>query len=155
MATSAVPGAITALLEILRAAPGMTGVDVVDGPPLGDQADQDLVAVGWSPNGDQAVEIAQNFNAAGARSRDEDFSITGWIDSWAGDLEVAVVRARVFELFGVIEQAVRASGPNPTAPTLNGAVLWAHLTRGLLRQALTEQGVKASLEFTVSCRARI
>ncbi|MGW7085017.1 hypothetical protein ACWGH2_16215 [Streptomyces sp. NPDC054871] len=155
MATSSVPGAIDALLAILRAVPALAEVEVIDGPPVGDMADQDLIAIGWSPEGDQAVVLAQEFNAVGARTRDEDFTISGWIDSWSGDADVAARRARVFELFGVIEMAVRASGPNPTAPTLGGAVMWAHLTQGVLQQSNTDQGVRAGLTFTVTCHARI
>jgi hypothetical protein len=156
MATSAVPGAILALLSILRArAEFQEGVDVLDGPPAEDVATQDMVVIGWSPEGDQSAELAQDFNAAGARTRDEDFNVIGVIDCWTGDDNFAPVRARVFELFGVIEQAIRASGSNPSAPNLDGAVLWAHLTRGVLHQFNTDQGRRAALTFTVTCRARI
>ncbi|WP_055526009.1 hypothetical protein [Streptomyces graminilatus] len=165
MATSAVPNAITQLLAILRARPELQpgvegpdsppGVQVIDGPPTDDISRDDLIAVGWSFDGDQAVEIAQDFNAAGARTRNENFAITGVIDVWSGDDSVAAARDRVFELFGVLEMAVRASGSNPDAPNLNGAVLWAHITRGVLRQSYTDQGVRAGLAFTVTCHARI
>lgn len=156
MATSAVPGAILALLAVLRGRPALQqDVSVLDGPPTEDVATQDMVVVGWSPEGDQSADLVQDFNAAGARTRDEDFNINGVVDCWTGDDDFGPVRVRVFELFGEIEQAIRASGPNPTAPTLNGAVLWAHLTRGVLQQFNTDQGRRAALTFTVSCRARI
>lgn len=155
MATSAVPAAIAALLAILRAAPSLADIEVIDGPPVGDMSDQDLVAIGWSPDGDQAAEIVQDFAYAGARSRDEDFTIAGWIDTWSGDSDVGVCRLRAFELLAVVEDAIRATGPNPDAPTLGGAVQWAHLTRGVLHQSNTDQGVRAGLAFTVTCRARI
>jgi hypothetical protein len=155
MATSAVPGAIAALLAILRAEPALAEVLIVDGPPVQDMADPDLIAVGWSTESDQAAAMTQDFNAAGARTRDEDFEITGSIDCWRGDHDVSTVRDRAFALLGVVENAIRASGPNPTAPTLNGAVLWAHLTSSVLRQSLTEQGTRATLSFTVTCHARI
>lgn len=154
MATSAVPASIAQLLNILRT-PAIDGVDVIDGPPTEDVNTQDFIAVGWVPDGDQAAELQQNFNAAGARTRDEDFAITGWIDVWSGDTDFATVRARVFQLLGEIEQRIRATGPNPEAPTLNGAVLWAHLTSGVLRQSHTDQGVRAALSFAVTCHARI
>lgn len=155
MATSAAPGAITALLAILRAEAGLSAVQVVDGPPTEDQSDADLLAVGWSPEGDLAVEAAQDFNAAGARTRDEDFDIACWLDTWNGDHDFAACRARAYELLAVVENAIRASGASPTAPTLNGAVQWAHLTRYTLRQSLTEQGAQVSVPFTITCRARI
>jgi hypothetical protein len=154
MATSAVPAAIAALVALLRT-PAITNVDVIDGPPTDDVNTQDFIAIGWNPEADQAAELQQQFNAAGARTRNEDFVITGWIDVWTGDTDFAVVRTRVFELLGVIEQRIRATGPNPEAPTLGGTVLWAHLTGGTLRQSHTDQGVRAALAFTVTCHARI
>lgn len=155
MATSAVPGAMTALLAVLRAAPALSDVQVIDGPPTTDMADPDIIAVGWSPEGDQSAQLVQTFNAAGARTRDEDFEITGYIDCWRGDQEFSTVRARAFTLLAVVETAIRASGADPTAPTLNGAVMWAHLTGGVLRQSFTDQGTRAALSFTVTCHARI
>jgi hypothetical protein len=155
MATSRVPAAIDALVSILGAAPGLDGVSVIDGPPTVDQADADYLYVGWQPEGETAAELTQDFNAAGARTRDEEFTIRCTIDCWTGDSDVATVRARAFELLGVVEDTIRASGAQPAAPTLGGAVLWAHLTQGLLQQANTDQGVRARLWFSVSCRARI
>ena len=155
MATSALPGAITALLGILRADVALTGVTITDGPPTGDVATEDFLAVGWSGGEAQDAEMAQDFNAAGARTRDEDFAIACVIDVWSGDDGFAAVRGRAFDILGVVELAIRATGPNPDAPTLNGAVMWAHLTRASLRQYSTDQGTRAALSFTVSCHARI
>lgn len=154
MATSAVPAAITQLLAILRS-PAIDGVDVIDGPPTNDVNTQDFIAIGWMPEGDQAAEIEQSWNAAGARTRDEVSAINGWIDVWSGDSDFTVVRARIFELLGEIEQRIRATGGNPEAPTLNGAVLWAEFSAGVLRQSYTDQGARAALGFTVTCHARI
>lgn len=155
MATSALPGAITALLTILRASDQLEDVTVIDGPPTGDVATEDLLVVGWSPQGEAAAELVQNFNAAGARTRDEDFNLTCYIDCWSGDPDFPVVRARVFEIFAVVEQELRATSSNPTAPNLNGAVLWAHLTRGVLQQSTNDLGIRVGLAFTVSCHARL
>ncbi|MEU0393812.1 hypothetical protein ABZ208_13715 [Streptomyces sp. NPDC006208] len=155
MATSAVPGAIDALLAILRADAGLADVTVIDGPPVGDMADQDYVAVGWQDGSEESVQIAQTFNAAGGRTRDEDFAILCWLDTWTGDSDVRARRLRAFELLAAIEAAIRASGANPEAPTLNGTVLWSHFTAGVLKQANTDQGTRAGIAFTVTCRARI
>lgn len=155
MATSRVPAAIDALLALWRSAPGLAGVQILDGPPVGDQADADYLSVGWSPTSDLAVEFAQDFNAAGARTRDEEFSIQCYLDTWTGDTDVATRRTRAFELLAVCEETIRASSSNPTAPTLNGAVLWAEIAAGSLMQANTDQGVRAAIPFTVACHARI
>jgi hypothetical protein len=155
MATSAIPAAIDALLEIVGAAPDLAGVQVIDGPPVGDMSEQDYLSIGWQPDSEEAVQMVQDFNAAGARTRDEDFTILCWLDTWTGDSDVKARRDRAFALLAVIEDAIRASGASPTAPTLNGTVLWAHLTGALLKQANTDQGTRAGIAFTVTCRARI
>ena len=146
---------MTSLLAILNAADGLSDVLVIDGPPVVDVATTDFLSVGWSGGEDQAADVQQSFNAAGARTRDEEFVITNVIDVWNGGEDFAVVRERAFDILGVVEQALRATGPNPEAPTLNGAVLWAHLTRASLRQYFTDQGARVALGFTVSCHARI
>ncbi|MGV2914494.1 hypothetical protein [Streptomyces alfalfae] len=155
MSTSALPGAITALLAVLRAAGGLSNVLVIDGPPSGDVATADFLTVGWSGGEDQAAEVQQEFNAAGARTRDEEFVISNAIDVWDGGEDFTALRQRAFDILAVVEQALRATGSNPEAPTLNGAVLWAHLTRASLRQYFTDQGARVALGFTVSCHARI
>ncbi|WHM32447.1 hypothetical protein OH540_21325 [Streptomyces sp. BPPL-273] len=155
MALSALPGALTALLAILRAADGLHDVLVLDGPPVGDVSTAAFLAVGWSGGDEGAAEAQQDFNAAGARTRDEEFVITNVIDVWDGGEDFEALRAQAFEILGVVEQALRATEQAPQAPTLNGTVLWAHLTRMSLRQYFTDQGARVALGFTVSCHARI
>lgn len=158
MATSRVPAALDALLTILRAAPGLNDPDspvrIVDGPSSVNFTERDIVYIGWQPTGESAVSIQQAFNAAGARTRDEDFVIAGYIESRAGDKDAALRRSRVFEILGVIEMELRASNAFPEAPTLNGTVQWAHLTAGDLHQEQRD-GSLAGLNFSVSCFARI
>ncbi|MEH0423122.1 hypothetical protein [Streptomyces sp. B21-083] len=154
MATSRVPAAVAALLVILRAAPALAGVRIIDGPEPTNLTVKDMIFVGWSPGAEAAVGLTQNFNAAGARTRDEDFQISCYAESRSGDKDMSLRRTRVFELVAVVEEALRATDAAPTAPTLNGTVLWAHLTAGNLQQAQSE-GTVAGLAFTVSCRARI
>ncbi|MGW6566443.1 hypothetical protein [Streptomyces sp. NPDC054975] len=155
MATSRVPAAVDALLTILRAAPGLADVLVLDGPPWQNLTGTERVYVGWQPTEAPAVSLVQDFNAAGARTRDEDFAIQCYAEVWAGDTDMQPRRVRVFELLAVVESALRATDAAPTAPTLNGTVLWAHLTTGDLMQDQTTDGARAGVPFAVSCRARI
>jgi hypothetical protein len=157
VATSKVPAALDALVSIFGAASGLSGVTVVDGPPVGDQSDQDYLYVGWQfdAEGGAGVEARQDFNAAGARTRDEDFDILCQLDSWTGDTDVSARRARAFVLLAAVEDAIRATVVAPTAPTLNNAVLWAHLTQHSLIQQHTDSGVQVGIKFRISCRARI
>lgn len=154
MQTSRVPAAVDALLAILRARLALADVAIVDGPTAVNLTQRRRIHIGWSPGGDQAVELEQSFNAAGARTRDEAFVISCFAESRGGDKDMSFRRADAFDLVGEVEQALRASDAAPEAPTLNGAVLWAHLTTGNVQQS-TSDGASVSVEFAVSCRARI
>jgi hypothetical protein len=152
--TSRVPAAVDALLAILRAAPALEGVRIVDGPESVNQTERHRVYIGWQQNAEAAVDLVQDFNSAGARTRDEDFTIACYAESRTGDKDMAARRTRVFEIVAAVETALRATDAAPEAPTLNGTVLWAHVTAGALIQE-KGQGALAGLNFTVSCRARI
>lgn len=154
MVTSRVPAAVAALLDILRAAPSLAEVHIEDGPTAVNLTDRDRIYVGWQPTGEAAVSLQQDFNAAGARTRDEMFTIACYVESRAGDKDMAARRNRAFEILGVVESELRASDVSPEAPTLNGTVLWAHLTLGDLYQEQRE-GAIAGVNYQVTCRARI
>ncbi|MDV7220613.1 hypothetical protein [Streptomyces prunicolor] len=154
MQTSRAPVAIDALLAILRARPALEDVAIVDGPSAVNLTQRRRIHIGWSPGAEQAVEIQQEFNGAGARTRDETFSITCYAESRGGDKDMSFRRTDAFELIGEVEQAIRASDQNPVAPTLNGSVLWAELTSGNVLQG-TAEGATVGVIFDVSCRARI
>lgn len=155
MATSTVPAAIDALLTIVRAAPGLAGVHILDGPPVEDMSSADLLAIGWQPEAEEAAQIVQDFANAGARRRDEDFAIQCWAESWTGDASMSERRTRAFALLAAVEDALRATDAAPQAPTLGGAVQWAHITSVTLRQSSTDQGVRVGLAFTVTCHSRL
>jgi hypothetical protein len=155
MATSAVPAAVDALLTILRAAPGLADARLLDGPPSNNLTERRRIYVGWQPGGEAAVALTQAFASAGARQRDEDFDIACYAEVRGGDKDMARQRAAVFVLVAEVETALRATDAAPDAPTLNGTVLWAHLTTGDLTQVQDANGPLAGLGFTVSCRARI
>lgn len=155
MATSTVPAAVDALLAILRASAALSAVTVVDGPPTTSVAGPDHLFIGWQPGSEAAVTLQQDFNAAGARTRDEQYDIVGYAESRTGDLSMSISRTRVFEVIAALEGALRATEAAPAAPTLNGTVQWAHLTTGNFAQIQTNDGPVAGLAFTIHCRARI
>lgn len=154
MPTSRVPAAVDALLTILRASPALAEVRIVDGPEAVNLTDRQRIHIGWQPSGEAAVSLEQSFNGAGARTRDEAFAISCYAEVRAGDKDMAARRTRVFEVVAAVETALRATNEAPTAPTLNGTVLWAHLTTGDLTQ-IQGDGSLAGLAFTVTCQARI
>lgn len=154
MQTSRVPAAVDALLTIVRARPALADVSIVDGPASVNLTNRRRIHIGWAPTAEQAVELQQEFSSAGARTRDEAFVITCFAESRGGDKDMAFRRNEVFAMVGEVEQALRGTDVAPTAPTLNGSVLWAELTAGNLSQS-TSEGANAGLVFSVSCRARI
>lgn len=156
MATSAVPAAIAALLDILSTAPALADVRVIDGPPPSTNfSEPDRLYVGWSSGAEQAAEIQQDFAYAGSRRRDESAELACYLETREGSGDMAWCRARAFELLGVVETVLRATDADPTAPTLRGSVLWAELAAGALIQEQSTEGAYAGLAFTVRVRARI
>lgn len=155
MSTSAVPAAIDALLAILRDAPALADVRIIDGPPSVNFTEKQRIYVGWSPSADQAADVQQDFASAGARRRDETFTISGYVETRTGDKDMPLRRVQAFEILAAIEVALRATDAEPEAPTLRGTVQWAHLTAAGLVQEQNSDGVLVGLSFTVSCHARI
>lgn len=154
MMTSRVPAAVDALLALLRAAPALAEADIVDGEAAVNLTQLQRIHVGWHPGAESSVSLEQSFNAAGARTRDEAFAIHCYAEARGGDKDMQARRTEVFALVGAVETALRATNAAPEAPTLNGTVLWAHLTTGDLFQAQAD-GTVAGVAFTVTCQARI
>lgn len=152
--TSRVPAAVDALLAIVQALPALADVRIVDGPTAVNLTDRNRIHIGWQPGAESAVSLQQQWNAAGARTRDEMFAIACYAESRGGDKDMSFRRAKVFEMVAAVEQGLRATNLAPEAPNLNGTVLWAELTTGDLLQS-TADGASAGLNFTVACRARI
>jgi hypothetical protein len=154
-ATSRIPAALDALRAAAVAA--LPTVTVVDGPPLdwdtvqvavNAVSDRQFLFVGALVGVDVAVVGEQEFNAAGAVSRDERFTIncTAWCN--AGESDVKARRDEAFAVVAAVEQFIR------TDPSLGGAVLYARVAEvGRVGLRQTEQGADATVEFTVACRA--
>lgn len=155
--TSRIPAALDGLRTAAVAALGAT-VSVVDGPPLdwaplkmpGDAvSERQALFVGAAPGGDSSAEGEQDFNAAGAVSRDEQAVIhcTAW--SGAGDQDIKARRDETFAIVAAVESAIAAD------ETLGvPSVLWfgpVRVTRAALRQG--ERGPDCVVEFDVPVRS--
>jgi len=156
MPTSAVPDAVDALMDIVTAAVEAAAetVRIVDGPPL-ELTASDWLAVGYQPDGDTSVTQQQDFASAGARRRDEDFTISCYIETRSGSPDMRARRRRAYALAALVENALRATDDAPDAPTLRGSVLWAHLTTGDLRQFQGPDTCTAGLTISIACHARL
>lgn len=160
MATSAVPAAMDALLSILteaskRAGSALADTQIFDGPALTNLEFGRRLFVGWQPDADNAAALEQDFAYAGARRRDESFQVSCYAEVESGDTDMQQLRTEAFALVAAVETELRATDAAPTAPTLNGTVLWAHLTTGNLQQGQTLAGAAAGVAFTIACRARL
>ena len=100
---SAIPDTIDALIAALRAAVGpsvVAGVQIFDGPPLGDYQ-PDYICVGWS-NGNSSVranEISpETFDDAGTES----FDMPCMIRSWRGEVDIKARRDLAFDLMDAL-----------------------------------------------------
>jgi hypothetical protein len=149
MATSTIPAAIAGLLATLRAAPGLAGVVVHDGPPVTAET-PDWVAVGYDPTDPlTSVDASQVPASLGNRGREESYDILCSLASRSGDEDMAPRRARAMEMFAAVEAAVRAD------VTLGGAVRTAQIASYSLTQEQTRQGASAGVSFRIACSARL
>ncbi|MGW5259693.1 hypothetical protein ACWEQG_01880 [Microbispora sp. NPDC004025] len=153
MTTSRVPAVIDALVALYKNAPGLAKVSVVDGPPVTNNPLHEAVFIGYDgdPDGEgQAAEDAQTWAGIGARSRDETIQITGAVVVWRGSTKVRPVRQRAYELFGVVEDVLRADPsiglPPPTV---------AEIASGGLYQAQRQSGIEARVPFLIKVQTRI
>jgi hypothetical protein len=145
--TSRIPATIDALVSIFTVA--LPDVQVLDGPPNVDLA-SDFVVVGWSPYADTAADAQQQFASLGTQRREEDFTIVCYADSYSGDTGASVRRARVFQIVGVAETALRADA------TLGGVIsLWAEMGDCTLHQDIDERGLAIGVTFHIHCKTRI
>lgn len=153
--TSRIPAAIDALVVTLTAAVGAT-TNVVDGPPLSwdaVEAPGDAVSetswlfVGASPDGDEGATSTQEFNAAGAVSRDEMIEIHCTAYVWGGDQVIKTRRDDAAALVAQVEQAIRADS------SLGAAVLYSKKSGDSYRPSQNENGSDCTWMFTVTCRA--
>jgi len=157
MATTSRIGVAQDALVALAAAQ-LPGVDVVDGPPL--NWDQITLAVpqigdgsrylfvGAQPQSVTWVQGQQDFNAAGAVSRDENFEVFCTALGYSGDGVAKTARDLALAVLAGMEQAIRAD------PSLGGAVLYSRVStvdRGDV--TLASSGVNVPIVFRVACRA--
>jgi hypothetical protein len=147
--TSSVPGAVDGLLELLRSAPSLSGVTVLDGPTVTADPILEAVTVGFEDPETAAAVTATSAPEGLSRARDlETFTIACAAEvlvSASTDLRVA--RLRGYELLGFVGQILADHHQ------LNGAVMMAHLGAHTLSQEQTQQGALVRIAFSVDCEA--
>lgn len=153
--------AIVAAVARFSGDAGLSGVDVVDGPPFewdplrtrvqsGDG--RRYIFVGARPNSDDgnSGDGAQNFGGTGgaARSRDDRFAILCTALVLDGGEDVPAVRAELFAMLAAVENQLLLD------PTLNDSVLYSEFAGiGSLNQFFTDRGLTERATFDISCRS--
>ncbi|GHA01498.1 hypothetical protein ACFOOM_12115 [Streptomyces echinoruber] len=150
---SRVPELIDAFVAVLQAAPGLTGVQVVDGPLVTASAASEWVFVGYDadPEGEfQTAQTSQQWAGLGAHAKNEDILLTCVVLVRPGNTDVRACRIRTFEIFAEVEAAVRA---NPSLglppPTVCG------ISETAFHTEQTDRGVQGRMPFTLTCTTRI
>ncbi|MEW2250394.1 hypothetical protein AB0907_24005 [Streptomyces sp. NPDC006975] len=148
MASSRVPQLIDAFVAALQAAPGLAGVQVVDGPLVSASAATEWVFVGYDadPGGEFTTAVtSQTWAGIGAKAKNEDIALTCAVLVQRGSTDVRACRVRVFELFAQVEAVVRADPslglPPPTVCSISETTF--HTEQ-------TERGIQGRLPFTLA-----
>ena len=144
MPTSTVPALKANLVTQLQARPGLTGVQVTNGPPL-PNPEREFIWVG-------NVNGQQEFGFFGApQQRQEEFGVDVVISVLREGRDTAAADTRCFALFAELENQLR------TDPTVNNAVTEAHVGEFRLGEFVAPDGMNrvSELAVTVDCRSWI
>jgi hypothetical protein len=145
---STVPAAITGLMAQFTLAGGLAGVDIRDGPALGNEAATEVLSVGWQGDTEGAAvtnePTAEGLAAAPDRER---YSVHCAVAVLDGGADVATARARAYEIQAAAGAAILED------QTLGGAVMNAMTGATHLRQQQGEHGVTVTVLFDVDCDA--
>lgn len=140
---SAIPAVLDALVAVLRDAPALAGVQVLDGQPVV-ETEPDVIAVGFSP---ERVAVEGTDAVAGLNTEREAFDVVGLASSWRGDPDIKVVRDRAFALLSAITSTLKAN------PRLDGTCALARVSVLAYAQEQTDKGPVATVEFQVHVEA--
>jgi hypothetical protein len=143
---STVPAAIDAVIAAVRAA--LPGVQVWDGPPVGDEEDVRVV-IGWSRNRPVTSVSRTDETFETTTGITERYDIPGAAISYSGDPDLKPRRDAVYALVEAIAGAVAVDA---AIGALNAT---ASLTVENLTQEKAGTGVQALCDFTVTVIAMI
>jgi hypothetical protein len=141
--TSVIPAVIDALISAVEAA--LPGVQVIDGPPITQDLQDQVVFIGWSQARPSTAisEIDATFHASGIT---EDFQIPCQARDYSGDGDMAACRTGVFTLLDAVESAALTLAPA-------GVNCLVHVTAVTYTPQRVQSGTQASVDFTVAVSA--
>lgn len=140
MSVSALPGFLTAVVASLVAAPALSGVQVVDGPPVESTTAREVVAVGIST---VDVSVESNLTDAGLGSRRDGIDVPCMVRVWSGDAALPPLRDRAFALLAAVEAVLAADR------TVGGTVTRARVMSLVYNPIRGPEGTAVELEFPI------
>jgi hypothetical protein len=142
------PDAIDGLVTLFGAWPGLSGVDVLDGPTASQQTFREVLTVGWTGGDDESdAESTLLTEGLGGSPDREQFSVRCAAAVLRGTGDLPAARRRAYELLSAAGAAIAQDR------TLRGAVMRAMVASHSLAQDLTQQGAQVTVTFEVSCDA--
>lgn len=151
--------ALDALVSLATTAFANTAIRVVDGPSLGGQektSKQTLYVGAQTDEQDQpipAVTGAQDFRQVAIRVNEEAFSIHCVAAGWDGGTNMKTARDLALGVLASVENLLRATNANQTAPSLNGTVMYSRIGAQAIVQRQTAEGAACRIDFDVDCKA--
>jgi len=137
-----VPDAISGLVALLSGYSALSKVDVFDGGVSGGNLPDELICVCFDDE-QPPVQGAQAPAELGALRRQESFTIRNIVSVACGDDEVPEARARVFTLFGHVEDALRSS------PQLGGEHTYGDIREFSYSQDIGDEGTVCTIALWV------
>lgn len=153
--SSAIPGALTALVALLQAATD-DDVSVHDGQPATAETPK-YICVGYDPDSVMAVEFTQSMAAARGpvgHSRKEEFDILCLLVVTSGDSDLPGLRTTAFALLDEVDAILRVR-PGVSLNDALGSGGTAQLSAGQVDQGENSRGDAIAIRFRVTCKARI
>ncbi|MFD6684176.1 hypothetical protein [Micromonospora parva] len=146
---SRVPDLIDALVGRLKAAEGLAGVGVTDGPEITQQDADDWVLVGYDgdPSGGLPAAATEEDWAGLGVSREESIQLPVSLLVRRGDADVKAARDRVYVLGDIVKGILRAD-PSIGLPGVQCAVG----STALFQTQFADQGIQTRLVLTLACR---
>lgn len=139
---SAVPQVISALIAVLQAHPGLSGVQIVDGPPVV-ELQQDAILIGFTPVGTEAASTDEE--PSGLKGDRETIRIQNLATAWRGnEQDISAVRARSYELLAEVRTALKGN------LRINDTAARGRITRTGYMPEQTTKGAIADVSFTIT-----
>lgn len=143
-AASAIPAAIDGILAALRDAPGLAGVQIIDGPTTAD-VPGDVIAIGLAPDD---LEINARHTVAGLLTGQQEFDVMCLARSWSGSTNLKPRRDRAFALVSAVQAAL------DTDRSLGEAVTQARISSVIYIPAqIASQGALVTVVFHIQIDA--